>query len=382
MTTKEMSIKDYLAATSAMCSTCNKVLPLTGEYVKCYNCKGKYHYSPCTTLSESTYSVMKAEKKASWKCQNCRGDRSKSPNNLYQAVVFDNNQQSKKQQREDEDDDNNLDQDEENSTKKKFKDSLSLNTVNSNVTELKADFSSFKSTVTGDMKDIKVSIQQLNSSVTATNNEFREEMSRAFTKLAETMSNLASEVNELKEQNKKKDLCIQNMEKRVNMMEQQILSKNLEIKNVPNEEISANDVIKIIAASVNVDVQDSDISNAYKKKKRDDTITIIEFCSLNKKRELLSKLRGHKVKGEIFNNTSKTNSNNSNNNLVNNTANYIYINDQLSAHNRQLLWIAKTKAKENGWKFVWFRNGHLLAKKNENSTAVLISNVCDLELIL
>lgn len=54
------------------------------------------------------------------------------------------------------------------------------------------------------------------------------------------------------------------------------------MKNVQNKELSGNDVIKTIAATADVDVQDSDISNAYRLKQKEDTI-IIEFCSLNKK---------------------------------------------------------------------------------------------------
>lgn len=194
-------------------------------------------------------------------------------------------------------------------------------------------------------------------------------MSKSLTKLTETMSNLVTEVNELKVQNKEKDLRLQTMENKVNVLEQQLVNKSIEIKNVQNKDLSASEVVKKIAASVSVNVDDSDISNSYRIKQRDDKI-IVEFCSLSKKRELMSKIRRHRISGDVINTQQ-----------VNEESSKIFINDQLTAHNRRLLWQSKIKAKENNWKFVWFRNGHLFAKQNENSSAILILNASDIELI-
>lgn len=66
----------------------------------------------------------------------------------------------------------------------------------------------------------------------------------------------------------------------------------------------------------------------------------------------------------------------------NQNSDFIYINGQLTAHNRHLMWLAKNNARETGWKFVWYRNGHIVAKKkNENSSTIVILNACDIELI-
>lgn len=261
---------------------------------------------------------------------------------------------------------------------KRFKDSLSLEAVNSNLQDLISDLGSFKSTATNDMNDIKTGIQLLTCSVNTTHQALREEMATAFTKLTDAMAGLASQVNDLKEENKEKNLRLQKMENKVNVLEQQLLNRNVEIKNVHNDQLTAVDVIKTIAASVNVEIQERDISNAYKLKKSNKII--VEFCSLNKKRDLMSNIRGHRVKGDIFHNNMSTDQETSKTTNDNSSYN-VFVNDELTAHNRKLLWMAKTKAKESGWKFVWYRNGHLLAKKNENSAAILISNSSDIELI-
>lgn len=111
-----------------------------------------------------------------------------------------------------------------------------------------------------------------------------------------------------------------------------------------------------------------DIGSTYRVRKNNKII--VEFSSLTKKRELMSKLRGHRINANILNVDD------------NNQANqYIYINDELTPHNRRLLWMAKTKAKECQWKFVWVRSGYVYARKNENSSHIIIKNAADIETI-
>lgn len=160
------------------------------------------------------------------------------------------------------------------------------------------------------------------------------------------------------------------MDIRINKLEQQMLSKNIEIKNVQNNKISAMDVVKKIAASKNINIKEEDMNKAYSIKKRENKI-IVEFSSLNKKLELMSKIERHRIEAEIINTNEENNG----------SKKYIYINDQLSYNNRQLLWITKTKAKECKWKFVWVKNGNIFTRRNENSPPILINNIADIESI-
>ena len=89
------------------------------------------------------------------------------------------------------------------------------------------------------------------------------------------------------------------MDSRINKLEQKMIVKNIEIKNV-NIEISAIDAIKKIVAFVNVTINDADIDNAYRLKRQNDKI-IVEFSSLNKKVELMSKIKRHRVEANEIN---------------------------------------------------------------------------------
>lgn len=352
---------DYLSID--LCAQCKKTL--TADFVKCFTCGLKYHYSPCSSLRQAEYSSMSLENKKLWKSTVCKEGtrRSKSPNNLYVAEVHD---EQKKKQRE-EDDDNT-----DNDKNKRFKGTISVNSVYSNVCNVQTDVSELKS----DIKEIKNSIQQLNNSLI-----------QSLAQITDSLKSLTSQVNELKENNIEKETRMQKMEVKVNSLEQQMLNKNIEINNIQNKEIDATEIIKTIASSVDVEINNNDISNAYHIKSKEKVI--IEFCSLNKKKELMRKIKRHRINAEVLNNKKLlannstipggSNNNNDETTKTNNNKEFIYINDHLTAQNRHLLWMAKNKAKECEWKFVWIRNGHVVAKKNENSSTILIANAADIE---
>lgn len=171
------------------CSQCKKEI-LSVHYVKFNNCKGNFHFATCSPLSEATYLSMSVKKKASWRCQICE-PRSRSPNTLYQAFVFD--EANNKNQARVDDDEEII----ENDQSKKFKEDMSL-------------------TSKGKQRDIQINL----------------------------------------------------MEIRINDLEQQMISKNIEIKNVTNKQISPIDVLKKIGMSLNVNISEEDISRAHRLKNR------------------------------------------------------------------------------------------------------------------
>lgn len=129
--------------------------------------------------------------------------------------------------------------------------------------------------------------------------------------------------------------------------------------------INPEAVISKIATSLGVQISETDIENAFRIKKNNKII--VEFVSVKKKKELLSKLQRHRVDANVLSGDTSNPSNN-----------FIYINDELTSENRKLLWLAKTRVKECGWKFIWVRNGHIYARKNENTSPMLILNTADI----
>lgn len=68
-----------------------------------------------------------------------------------------------------------------------------------------------------------------------------------------------------------------------------------------------------------------------------------------------------------------------NNNNGRNEAKRVFVNDELTQLNRYLLWKTKNKAKELQWKFVWVKDGRIMAKKEETTRIFYIRNEPDIE---
>lgn len=60
----------------------------------------------------------------------------------------------------------------------------------------------------------------------------------------------------------------------------------------------------------------------------------------------------------------------------------LYFNDNLTRLNRELFWMARSRAKEMHFKFVWVRDGNIFAKKDEAGRAIRIFRQADLEKIV
>lgn len=348
---------------NVLCNQCKKEIT-SSTYVKCYNCNANYHFSTCSSLSESTYASMYGERKTKWRCHVCK-PRIKSPNNMYTSVVF--NEHNKQLRTDDEDSD-------ASGSSKKYKETMCINSLNNKLCSVQSDVTELKS----DLKDIKSSIDQVSTNVNNSNLQIKEEIQSALLNITNTISALVTQVSELKENDKQREKQINTMETRINNLEQQMIVKNIEIKNVTNKNISAYDVVKTIGNSLGVEIGEGDIEKSYRLKKQDDKI-IIEFSSLSKKQQLMGKIERHRVDAKIINGGNNNNENNTEGSSAKNR--YIYINDQLTFNNRKLLWLAKTKAKESNWKFVWVRNGNICARKTENSSFIIINNASDIELI-
>lgn len=243
-----------------------------------------------------------------------------------------------------------------------------VNNLNNNNTPIKnantqqSDIIEIKS----DMKEIKSTMQQLASTLASSHAELSKQMTEAMAKINNTLQTLTTQVNGLQEKDKERSQQISEMENRINKLEQQAINNNIEIKFVPEDERDPKSVIKTIAASVDVDLEEADVSKAYRIKRNKNII--IEFSSLSVKRKIMEKIKSHRIDA----NTVQHDTNKQNNK-------FIYINDELTAHNRRALWMAKLKARESNWKFVWVRNGRIFARKNENSPTIIINNNADIE---
>lgn len=222
-----------------------------------------------------------------------------------------------------------------------------------------------------DMSEIKTAVREMinnMNALTASNSYMTEKFDVSINKINETLTKITTQVIELKNKDEERSKQIKEMEIRMKQMEQKLLEKNIEINSATAVTMDAETVVKKIAASVGVNINEEHIEKAYCIKNKNKVI--VEFSSSKKKKEIMDKLKSHRLDENVLDDT--------NNNPTNK---YIFVNDELTGDNRRVLWMAKVKAKENGWKFVWVKNGRIYARKNESSSQIIINSSADIDMI-
>lgn len=329
--------------TKEICVKCSKEFTGDDIYMICHVCNNKYHLSSCCSVSSASYKAMSKYLKLNWRCDNCKKHKTKAPSD-------NNDHQLRKQARS-----GDLTDDSDASISKRdcTNDVLSLALLRNDVAELKNDFRGFRKALQEERLssiDLKSTLENLN----------------------ETLDFFRNKIIELFDLNKSKDLKIEKLEEKINTLEQNSLQTNIEIKNAPTTDTAIN-VVKSIATKLNVSINENDIVDAYREKRSNKII--VKFSSTKSKKELMENIKKTKLKtGDIVSNESYA--------AVAGESNRIYINDELTKFYRNLLWIAKNKAKEKNWRFVWVKYGKILAKKDENSKYISILKESDISLII
>lgn len=322
--------------------------------MKCSVCNDCFHFSPCCAVQQSAYTGMSEEKKTTWKCHRCRERK----NSGCFIVVSDTmNQKQKRTEEEDEDEtvvDNN----------KRFKDYMSK----SNSKQPSGQQPQNNAIDLGEsMKIMMQNMSHITTQLSSISNQLQNQQT-TLTQINDKVSHLSTQVIELQKQNQEKDQQINEMQTKINNLEQKAIEKNIEINNINNENLTASEVVEKIATNLCVELRETDIENVYHTKGKNKVV--VELSSLRKKKEIMSKLERHRMEATGINKDDSSEKHK-----------YIYINDQLTMQKRRLLWLAKTKAKEASWKFVWVRNGEIYARKMEKTNFININNECDIELI-
>lgn len=233
-----------------------------------------------------------------------------------------------------------------------------------NILKQNKDISDLKS----GMIEMQNCIKQLTINITTTTTNitnltmFSGEIKEHIADINRNVAIITTQIQELQLKDQQKSEKIKELTERIEKMEQKSIERNIEIGNITNENIEVIEVLRQISESVGVPINNTDINKAYKIKRKNKIS--VEFVSLNKKREVMDKIKRHRVEIKIPGQENNT---------------MYYVNDELTAHNKHLLWLTKIKAKESKWKYVWVKNGNIYARKNENSPFTIIRNTSDIE---
>jgi len=177
-----------------------------------------------------------------------------------------------------------------------------------------------------------------------------------------TLTTLSNRILELEKTLKEKESIIQNLEFKINVLEQNERACFIEISGVKKENNeNVETLVNDIASKIDIDLNLFDIENAYRKPSRQNSETpqiVAEFSSKRKRDEFLKK------RGKIEYNGSR-----------------IFINESLTAYNRKLYWETRTRAKELGYRYTWTSNGRIFCKKDELAKKIQVRNNDDLHFL-
>lgn len=151
--------------------------------------------------------------------------------------------------------------------------------------------------------------------------------------------------------------------------EQYSRNRNVEIKGVqqePSENIVS--IVQKIGEVVGEPLSPTDIDVCHRvpTKNASNTNIVVQFQRREKREKFLEKAR----KKRITNDTLELGSDEP-----------IYINEHLCPGMKRLLGMASARKRENGWKFLWVKNGSIFARRAEKSPVVYINCESDINKI-
>lgn len=198
-----------------------------------------------------------------------------------------------------------------------------------------------------------------------------DEMLVKLNSFQQLFDNMNKTIESLVKAVKEKDDIIDNLSARLNHLEQYGRNRNLELVQVEEcQQENLEDVVMKVANIMDINLVANEIEAVHRLPSKPGKIRkiIVQFTSRKKRDEFVFMKKSTKITNDdVLHNGSRT---------------IIYVNENLTAFNSNLLWKTKGMAREKNYEFVWYRFGKILVRKCEKAPVILISRESDLEKFL
>lgn len=306
-----------------VCLACKKLLPDDGVVIACLECSYGYHLGSCSGVSDNAYKKKGAAAKKSWTCPTCKSAKARSGQAFEQG-------------------------------KHEPDIGAALSEINKKLTEIagikeKVDtLLCMKDTVDG----IEKAVQHL---------------SEKYDEVLSTMKEQGKEISDLKKKMSQVEKRIESEEvkalaKQVNDLEQYGRRQNIEIRGLPqcDGENLLNELNVLARGLKLTELSRTDLDGLHRlpAKPGKTAPVLARFISRATRDQWFEKRRELK-----------------------NVRPGVFFVDNLTASNRRLLWMAKTKATAEGFQFTWQNNGKVLVRRSPGEPAIRIDSEADLEKI-
>lgn len=315
---------------------CKKNYPET-DIITCINCTLTFYYK-CVGFTENNFKKLSKVNKQKWKCPICKS--------VKEAET---------------------DTDEMTNFSQKFKEEL-LKEVRRTISEELKEFMV-------ELKDLRKSVEFFSLKIDEYNVQIEKYQS--------------DNVQILKENDFLKKKLV-DVESQLHELQQYTRSNNLEIHGIPvTKEEDVYAIIKDVAKSLKINHNETEIDIAHRIPTGKGKVQpiIVRFVNRTTKNQWLVnyrmflkdlKLRArNEANGGIKTNVpTQLKTTHINRNLQEGP---VYINENLSPYFKELFYNTKIYAKEHQYKYIWFRNGKIFLRRNEDVRPIRISTKADLE---
>lgn len=333
------------------------------KYVRCIDCKKVFH---CSCLSIPVQSHKNTP--ISWKCPLCIA---KDPKNTQEddfsscsGATEDSKQQvcNSPQNKSD-----------GNVTQENVRDivqqviqremNVLLNEINKTISEI----------INKEISSLRSEIDVMKDSLNFVNAQYED--------YSKVMNETKKQVELMKEDNANMNVILVQTTNRINILEQNARSNNLEIQCVP-EKKSENllDIVTRLGKVVKNEIAEENILKCMRTTKINN--------SSPRPRSIVVQLASPRIRDQFLASVIKFNKVNPDNKLNTTHLNMkdkkspIFITEHLSPYNKELHAAARSKAKAKGYKFVWIRSGKIYIRKNEDAAYIVVKDMSSLNNII
>lgn len=323
------------------CGSCRKFISST-EGVKCNKCT-LFHHKACVALS------TKANISVAWKCPECskgepRNNKDDTPvrgSSLHPANM------------EDTSDPNPLDGCALITPRRDNSDQGVTNKdILQEIRALRLDFSHFQK----EMSDLKIEVRSCLTRID---------------KLETRIETLEKQPSVQRESCDDVSQVIAQLRADLNDRDQDVLSNDLEIRNIP-EERGENPIhlVVTVATKLGVNLEDRDIVSAERIGGRFLNATSSEGPVERRPRPLVVRLGRHDLREKLLQSAKVRRTSDTDGMGFSQKPVRFYINERLTKQNRLLFRQARDAGRRNGWQYVWTKRGRIFARRKSDDPVV------------
>lgn len=216
-----------------------------------------------------------------------------------------------------------------------------------------------------EVRELRAEMKSLTDSVKFMSHEF-DDMKKCLREATKEREALRRANEELRAKCRDNDNIIQQLQKRVVQSEQYSRRSNIEIKGLIKQE---NECVEGLAGKIGdvlgepITPSDIEVCHRVPTRKAGKSNIIVQFRNVQKRDTVLAKARKARVRNNQVG-------------ILDDAR--VFVNEHLCPALKRLLSLALARRREYQWRFVWTRNGKVLARKTEASSVINIASEADL----